>query len=221
MSEEINAGNIEEIAVESDTRERIIDAAIDLFSRKGYEAASMREVAEVVGIRKSSIYSHFKKKEEILETILKYFIAELGKTGYQSSMDDETIHKLLMESGPEGLMSKAGDKINETLGVPRMQKIWRMISIEMCRNVMIRSFFKRQMIDQPLRFWEKAFRIMMVRQLIPAGDAAAMAREFYSFTIYIYLKYLLLSCDIDFESIKTEASKESISHVKYFLERIK
>lgn len=47
------------------TREKIKKAALSSFARKGYEGATMQEIAEVVGINKASIYNHFKGKEDL------------------------------------------------------------------------------------------------------------------------------------------------------------
>ncbi len=62
---------------EMTTKERIFDAALDLFAQKGFDAVSMREIAEAVGIKKASLYSHFASKDEILERIFEYPISTL------------------------------------------------------------------------------------------------------------------------------------------------
>jgi AcrR family transcriptional regulator len=58
------------------TKKRIIDAAINLFSDRGYEAVSMRDIAAVVGIKAASIYNHFPSKRDILRTIYEFYINE-------------------------------------------------------------------------------------------------------------------------------------------------
>jgi AcrR family transcriptional regulator len=50
--------------------EDIKQAALYLFAYKGYAATSMQDIAEAVGIKKPSIYSHFKSKSEIFLTLL-------------------------------------------------------------------------------------------------------------------------------------------------------
>lgn len=50
-------------------KQEIYDEAAKLFQEKGYGAASMRDLAERVHLKASSLYSHIRKKEEILEKI--------------------------------------------------------------------------------------------------------------------------------------------------------
>ncbi|MBT2503449.1 TetR/AcrR family transcriptional regulator [Curtobacterium sp. ISL-83] len=51
------------------TRERVQQVALDLFTRQGYEATSLREIAEAVGINKASLYYYFPSKEAILQSL--------------------------------------------------------------------------------------------------------------------------------------------------------
>jgi AcrR family transcriptional regulator len=53
-----------------DTRTEILEVARELFSEQGYEATSLREIAERLGITKAALYYHFKSKDEILRALL-------------------------------------------------------------------------------------------------------------------------------------------------------
>lgn len=55
---------------ESRTRERIVEAANDLFYRQGYEQTSFTHIAEAVGITRGNFYYHFKSKDEILDAVI-------------------------------------------------------------------------------------------------------------------------------------------------------
>ena len=46
-----------------------IHVSVNLFAQKGFNATSMREIGEAIGIKKSSLYSHYKSKDERLEKI--------------------------------------------------------------------------------------------------------------------------------------------------------
>jgi len=48
------------------TRERILDVALELFSERGYEQTSLREIAARLGVTKAALYFHFERKEDIL-----------------------------------------------------------------------------------------------------------------------------------------------------------
>lgn len=81
-----------------DTREKILKAALKLFSRHGYEGARMEKIAAEVGINKASIYFHFKGKEEIFDvlfhSIIKKYDAKLDFIF--RDVDDMTIRENLV-----------------------------------------------------------------------------------------------------------------------------
>ena len=52
------------------TRQRIQDVAIELFAEQGYEATSLREIAERLGVTKAALYYHCMTKEEILGSLI-------------------------------------------------------------------------------------------------------------------------------------------------------
>jgi len=53
-----------------DTRQRILDTALDLFIEQGFDKTSLREIAERVGVTKAALYYHFASKDEIFRTLL-------------------------------------------------------------------------------------------------------------------------------------------------------
>nr|AGS53079.1 transcriptional regulator, TetR/AcrR family [uncultured bacterium contig00036] len=60
------------------TKEKIMDAAARLFSDKGYDCVSMRDIAAVVGIQAASIYNHFPSKRDILLSLYEFYVRERG-----------------------------------------------------------------------------------------------------------------------------------------------
>lgn len=56
------------------TRHRIITSAVELFASRGYQATSMRDIADRVGIKAASIYAHFPGKEALLGETVKWVL---------------------------------------------------------------------------------------------------------------------------------------------------
>jgi TetR/AcrR family acrAB operon transcriptional repressor len=52
------------------TKQKIIDAALDIFKRRGYVATRLEDIADETGMTRGAIYWHFKTKMELFETLL-------------------------------------------------------------------------------------------------------------------------------------------------------
>jgi len=89
-----------------DTRQRILDIALDLFITQGYDATSIRQIAERLGFSKASIYYHFASKQDILMA-LHFQLHQLGREALG------TIE--LPASSPETWMALLDELINEIL----------------------------------------------------------------------------------------------------------
>jgi AcrR family transcriptional regulator len=54
----------------AETRAEILRVALRLFTEKGYEGTSTRDISSALGMTKSSLYYHFRNKEEIVASLL-------------------------------------------------------------------------------------------------------------------------------------------------------
>ena len=77
---------------DGDTRERILDVALDLFIEQGYDKTSLRQIAEPLGFTQAAIYYHFAAKEDIL-IALHLRLHALGRPA---------LGQLAEEAGPSG-----------------------------------------------------------------------------------------------------------------------
>jgi len=83
------------------TKEKIMNAAIDLFSKSGYDKVSMRDIAGEIGINAASIYNHFPSKNSILESILRDFMEQI-----QNRNSDPSFFSYLRENPTtDGIMA--------------------------------------------------------------------------------------------------------------------
>lgn len=61
----------------TDTRDRIRAVALELFTTRGYERTSLREIAEHLGVTKAAVYYHFKSKEDIVGALVGDFLRDV------------------------------------------------------------------------------------------------------------------------------------------------
>jgi AcrR family transcriptional regulator len=81
-----------------DTRSRIQAIAVELFTEQGYDATSLREIAERLGVTKAALYYHFKSKDDILHSLVDdYFgqVDELLAWGQRQPRTPEVREELL------------------------------------------------------------------------------------------------------------------------------
>ena len=79
------------------TKQRILDAALELFSTQGFEATSIAQIADAVGVRKASLYSHFDSKQDILDRLIDSIMEGYSKHSVRSladSMDDASAERM-------------------------------------------------------------------------------------------------------------------------------
>ncbi|WP_424356134.1 TetR/AcrR family transcriptional regulator [Methanobacterium sp. MBAC-LM] len=203
-----NKGNINKLE-EKTTKERIFESAIDLFAQKGFDATSMREIAEAVGIKKASLYSHYKSKNEIMDNVFEYFKKELMKMRPPEAKNLDKIDKIT----PEIFRQRA----NLTLCIfknPLMEKIFRIISSEQFRDKRARMIVLECLIHEPYSFSRTVLEIMVNKSIINEIDPDVKAMEF-QYSIYtLFMEYLLLKSD-NSDTGKIEEMIEE--HLDYFV----
>ncbi|MEU7908493.1 helix-turn-helix domain-containing protein [Actinoplanes sp. NPDC049118] len=66
-------------ARQGDTKAEIRQVAMELFTSQGYEATSLREIAERLGVTKAALYYHFRSKEDIVRSLFGDYLAALDE----------------------------------------------------------------------------------------------------------------------------------------------
>lgn len=83
---------------QTDTKQRIFNAAAKLFAQKGYSDTTIRDIAEEVGIRGAALYNHYASKEDILNDILDLY--EERSSFYQQELDELNLDEIPVEEYP-------------------------------------------------------------------------------------------------------------------------
>lgn len=170
----VKIGRPARVPGEKPTKERIFEAAVNLFAARGYDGASMRQIAVAVGLTESALYRHYPGKEAILDAILAF--AESGV--YTTLPIEETLGAGGGDSIFRGLLTPLPGIITE---MPLVMRIMRILYAEMNHNERIREFFRREFVERADDNMEALFRRCVEAGSIKPCDTRSLARVFNEF----------------------------------------
>ena len=84
------------------TRDRILMTAAEMFSTRGYDRVTTRQIAKAIGINSASIYHHFSSKDEILRSLYDYYSEQVR----EKNPDLEELLKAAETSAPHEVLAK-------------------------------------------------------------------------------------------------------------------
>ncbi|MCR5451103.1 MAG: TetR/AcrR family transcriptional regulator [Lachnospiraceae bacterium] len=174
----------------SNTREEILEAALDYFSVNGYEATSISQLADAVGIRKASLYSHFASKQEILDTVV-----ETTLKGYadhsifaNANWDDPDFTRDKLGMTEEDVVKHVQGQIRYILHDPRVSRGRKMLMIEQFRNKELSVLQTKQNYTDVLHYFEGMLKFLIREGRLKNMDSEIMAAQFSSpITVWINL----------------------------------
>ncbi len=226
MAVKRKSGRPVKVPGEKSTKEKIFDAALDLFAERGYDGVSTRDIAAAVGIKDSSIYKHYASKDEILEKILEYPLTRLTKIGPPGVIVDFTMigkvspEEEIVSRGLEGYMA-LGNEINTSwMDDPRMEKVFRIIYVELYHNERVKNFYSMFM-EGMYTFCVSFFTIMVERKLIKPADPKVLAMEYLSFYGSAYTDYFLFRYGSTSGSFLEEYRERIDQHTAFMVDAIK
>jgi AcrR family transcriptional regulator len=197
------------------TKQKILEAAIDLFSQNGFSAVSIREITKYVGIKESALYNHYKTKDEMLETIYTIFRNEQKQ---RSLPPVAMLDKILETVTPEAFLMQGFLNFKQTINNPLLVKIWRILNIEQFRDQRAREIILNDIYKGTIDFLEAAFKIMIKKGQIKNLDPRTLALE-YQYPIFtVMTEYLLLKFD-NRDTADLEQRVEQ--HIQYFIQNVK
>ena len=115
------------------TKQEILKASLELFSVQGFEATSISQIADAVGIRKASLYSHFDSKQAILDAIVKEVLEQYGKHSIFARANWEKDAGNLPLTADEAVRMIQG-QIRYILHDPAISRSRKMLVIEQFQN---------------------------------------------------------------------------------------
>lgn len=198
----------------ADTKQRILEVSLELFSQKGFSAVSIRDICRKVQIKESTVYYHFKNKQAIFDELLLQF--EKKATDMMTQLE----HGLTIKSfSVEGEFYKnVCDIFFEYYFMDDFcNKVMRLLLIEQFRNSEIQKIYDRWMFVEPLAFQSKVFSALMELSIISAADCEYLAVKYYA-PIYFFAQKWLFSGFLS-EERKKSFRNDAYKHIGNFLRR--
>jgi len=124
------------------TKEKILKTAAKMFSERGYDRVTVREIAKDIGINSGSLYNHFASKDEILKSLYSFYIEQHRK----AYPDLEELLRLAETDPPHEVLMKAefhyDDDIREF-----MSQIVVIASRMICNDIENEDFIRESTFD--------------------------------------------------------------------------
>lgn len=177
---------------EMTTRERILFEALQLFSKKGYDGVSMREIAAAVGIRGASIYNHFKGKKDIFEGIFAEMTGryDAAAVGMNIPVDAGEQAEKLFGNADETMLMKMAEGLFEFFAKDEFTVMFRKLLVsEQHKNPLAGEYLQSYYFEEPIKFQTKIFQGILDMGGFKGGDAEIMALHFYSPMYYLLSAY--------------------------------
>ena len=174
----------------SNTREEILEAALDLFAVNGYEATSISQLADAVKIRKASLYSHFANKQDILDTVVETVLKGYADHAIfvRADWDDPDFTKDKTGMTAEDVAKLIQGQMRYILHDPHISKGRKLLMIEQFRNKELAELQTKQNYEDVLKYFEGMMRFLIREGTLKNADAGIMAAQFSSpITVWINL----------------------------------
>ncbi len=159
---------------EMPTKERILYAALNLFSEKGYDGVGVDLIAENAGLKGPSLYRHYKGKEDILNSLI-----DLVSFHYEEGFGLKNKPEELPESMDE-LIENAMAKIKFTMHDDIVRKTRRILAMEQFRSERIAELTSRYHLENLQEMYTGIFKGLMEKGILKKDDPELVALEFVS-----------------------------------------
>ena len=196
------------------TKQEILDAALELFSVQGYEATSISQLAEAVGIRKASLYSHFENKQAILEALIQATIEEYEKHSIfaNADWDDPAFTKDKENMTPEIAVELLRGQVRYILHDPQISRARKMLTIEQFRNPQMAALQTKQNYADVMQYCTGLVRFLIRQGRLVDSDPEIMAAQ-----LCLPISMWLGLCDREPER-EGEIMKLIERHIRQFFE---
>jgi len=153
----------------NDTKERILEAALLMFSQNGYAGTNIRELSASLGLVKSGVYKHYESKEAIWNALLDEMIA------YYAEHFGSSEHLPPVPDSPEGLVTMTMQMVNFTVHDEKVIMTRKLLTLEQFRDGRARELATKHFLTGLTEIFTHIFAGMMDKGSLRRDDPAMLA----------------------------------------------
>ena len=184
----------------NDTKERILAAALDMFSKNGYAGTNIRELSASLGLVKSGVYKHYESKEAIWNALLDEMIAYYGERFGSAE------HLPPVPDSLEGLVEMTMGMVNFTVRDERIVMTRKVLTMEQFGDEQAKALATKHFLTGLTGMFTHVFTGMMGKGLLRKEDPKMLA---FAYTAPI--SALIHLCDRE-----PEKTEEAIARIEAF-----
>ena len=184
----------------SDTKERILEAALEMFSQNGYAGTNIRELSASLGLVKSGVYKHYESKEAIWNALLDQMIA------YYRERFGSPDHLPPVPDSSEALIRLTMHMVDITVHDEKIIMTRKVLTLEQYRDVRARELATKHFLTGLTEIFTRIFAGMMDEGFIRRDDPAMLA---FAYTTPI--SALIHLCDRE-----PEKTEDAIGQIEAF-----
>ena len=158
------------------TKQAILEAALELFSVQGFEATSISQIAGVVGIRKASLYSHFGNKQAILDALVQEVLEQYEEHSLFARVDWEKDIGSIPQTSDDAVQMIQG-QIRFILHDPAISRARKMLVIEQFRNPELAKLQTKQNYFDVLQYFTGLVKQLIWQGVLEEDDPEIMAAQ--------------------------------------------
>lgn len=161
------------------TKQEILEASLDLFSVQGFEATSISQIADAVGIRKASLYSHFESKQAILDAIVKEVLEQYAQHSIFALADweDPDFTKDKQHMTPDAAVQMIQRQLRYILHDPAISRSRKMLVIEQFQNRSLAKLQTKQNYEDVMRYFTGLVGFLIRQGVLAEDDPEIMAAQ--------------------------------------------
>jgi len=180
------------------TRERLLDAAMEVFSQRGFHPASLDDVADAAGFTKGAIYAHFANKEAL-------FLAVFDRQLARETRQWESIATY----GPGGSEAVPEGRFVQLLSENRS---WTLLIIEFVLYAM-REEGVRPLLAQRLHDLRSVMQKHLAQLFTDQSHEPSLPREYVPWGIFALGAGLSMQAYLDPEALPPDLYERMLAHL--------